>query len=105
MTRQKKAMTFTEAAAQAGTPPTLKHLQANFAEIAAEVETQVGPQVPALLQGRGRPRKGQILEPTATHSLRIQNALWAALESKASLAGLSLNQAANLAILEWAGRR
>jgi len=105
MTTRKQAMTFTEAAAQAGTPPTLAHLQSNFAEIAAEVEAQVGPQVPALLQRRGRPRKGQKLEPTATHSLRIQNALWAALESKASLAGLSLNQAANLAILEWAGHR
>lgn len=59
MTKQKLPMTFAEAAAQAGTPPTLKHLQANFAEIAAEAEAEVGPQVPALLQAAGRARRAK----------------------------------------------
>ena len=104
MTTRKKAMTYQEAAAQSGTPPTLAHLQANFARIAAEVEAEAGPQVPALLQSRGRPRKGVKTEATATHSLRVPDALWAILEAKAKRTGISLNQAANLAILEWASR-
>jgi predicted HicB family RNase H-like nuclease len=81
--------------------PPLDYLQAHYKEIVAESEAVIGPQVPARLQGRGRPPKGHAVEPTRTHSLRVGDVLWKALEAKAQAAGISLNQAAQLAFAEW----
>jgi predicted HicB family RNase H-like nuclease len=77
-------------------------LIAGFDAEVMRVEARFGPQVEGRIVRPGRPRKGTIMEPTSTHSLRVQNTLWEAMRAKAEAAGLSLNQAANLAILEWA---
>jgi hypothetical protein len=67
----------------------------------AEVEKQAGPQVPARLHGRGRPTKGTRVLPTTTHCLRVADPIWESMSQKAQAAGISLNQAAQLAFLGW----
>ena len=84
--------------------PTVAEMEANIDQEATWAESHYGPQVRGHLTGRGRPRKGVVVEPTHTHSLRLPDSVWSTLETKAQSAGLSLNQAANLALLEWARR-
>jgi|GEM_PF-6260444 predicted HicB family RNase H-like nuclease len=81
--------------------PSVAELVAGFDEEVARVEAKFGPQVQGRMVGPGRPRKGMTLEPTGTHSLRVPDAVWDAMKAKAAAAGVSLNQAANLAMLEW----
>jgi len=81
--------------------PSLEEIQANYPRIVAEVEAESGPQVPARLHGPGRPPKGTHVVPTTTHCLRVADPIWERLNQKARAAGISLNQAAQLAILEW----
>ncbi|WP_005037896.1 hypothetical protein [Holophaga foetida] len=84
--------------------PSFKELEANFEEEAAWAEKKYGPQVVGRLTKPGRPPKGSTIEPTTPHSLRVQESIWQALTIKAQKAGLTVNQAAQLAILEWSNR-
>ena len=81
--------------------PTVEELLAGFDEEVARVEAKFGPQVHGRIVRPGRPRKGTVTEPNGTHSLRVPDSVWDAMKAKAALAGVSLNQAANLAMLEW----
>jgi hypothetical protein len=81
--------------------PSLEEIQANYAKIVAEVEAASGPQIPARLHGPGRPPKGAQVLPTTTHCLRVSDPIWARLNQKARAKGISLNQAAQLAFIEW----
>jgi len=84
--------------------PTKEELEKNFDQEAAWTEANFGPQVAGRLTRPGRPRKGSNIEPTQPHSLRVQDSIWQAVTAKASKAGLTVNQAAQLALLEWARR-
>ena len=84
--------------------PTLAELEANIEQEVSWAESNFGPQVTGRLTKPGRPAKGAIVEPTRPHSLRVQDSIWQALSYKAQMAGLSVNQAAQLALLEWAKR-
>lgn len=81
--------------------PPLEEIQANYSQIVEEVEAESGPQVPARLHGPGRPPKGTRVIPTTTHCLRVPDPVWESLNRKARTAGISMNQAAQLAFLEW----
>ena len=84
--------------------PTVKELEANFEKEAEWAEKNYGPQVQGRLTRPGRPPKGAVIEPTQPHSLRVQASIWIAVSTKAKKAGLTVNQAAQLALLEWANR-
>ena len=84
--------------------PTLAELEANIEQEVSWAESNFGPQVTGRLTKPGRPAKGAIVEPTRPHSLRVQDSIWQALSYKAKMAGLTVNQAAQLALLEWAKR-
>jgi len=84
--------------------PTLAELEANIEQEASWAEKNFGPQITGRLTKPGRPTKGAVIEPTRPHSLRVQDSIWQALSYKAQKAGLSVNQAAQLALLEWAKR-
>lgn len=87
-----------------GKRPTLADLEANFEQEAAWAEEKYGPQILGRLTKPGRPPKGVHIEPTQPHSLRVQPSIWLAVASKAKKTGLTVNQAAQLALLEWANR-
>ena len=105
MTTKPKPMTFEEASKRAGVGPSLKEIRANYDQIVKEVEAELGPHVPTRLHGRGRPRKGSTVAPTRTHSLRIADSTWEAVSESAKKDGISVNQAAQIALIEWAGKR
>jgi hypothetical protein len=99
---KRKEMTLSEILGHpAATGPSLEEIQANYPQIVAEVERASGPQVPARLPGPGRPAKGTRTVPTTTHCLRVADPIWESLSQKAHAAGISLNQAAQQALLEW----
>lgn len=84
--------------------PDLATLEADFDKETAWAEANYGPQVLGRLTRPGRPPKGVTIEPTKPHSLRVQASIWQAVSTKAKKAGLTINQAAQLALLEWANR-
>ena len=84
--------------------PTLAELEANIEQEASWAEKNFGPQIAGRITKPGRPAKGEVIEPTRPHSVRVQDTIWQALSHKAQQAGLSVNQAAQLALLEWAKR-
>ncbi len=84
--------------------PNLAALESNFDKESAWAEASYGPQVMGRLTRPGRPPKGATIEPTQPHSLRVQASIWQAVSAKANKAGLTVNQAAQLALLEWANR-
>ena len=79
-------------------------LEADFDRESTWAEANYGPQVLGRLTRPGRPPKGVTIEPTKPHSLRVQASIWLAVSTKAKKAGLTINQAAQLALLEWANR-
>lgn len=83
---------------------THKAIQADFVRQARDVETELGPHVPPLLTPQGRPRKGQTVEPAEVHAVRVKPSIWQDFVSKAKVAGLTPNAAAQLALMEWAKR-
>ena len=84
--------------------PSLASIEANSDKESSWAEANYGPQVKGRLTRPGRPPKGTIIEPTQPHSLRVQASIWLAVSTKAKKAGLTVNQAAQLALLEWANR-
>ena len=84
--------------------PTLTSLEANFDKEASWAEEQFGPQFTGRMTKPGRPARGTVMEPTRPHSLRVQDSIWLAVTHKAQEAGITVNQAAQLALLEWAKR-
>ena len=84
--------------------PTLTELEANIEQEASWAEKNFGPQFTGRLTKPGRPAKDAVIETTRPHSVRVQDSIWQALSYKAQKAGLSVNQAAQLALLEWAKR-
>ncbi len=84
--------------------PTLAELETNIEKEASWAEKNYGPQITGRITKPGRPAKGVTVEPTKPHSVRVQESIWQALSTKAQKAGLSVNQAAQLALLEWANR-
>jgi predicted HicB family RNase H-like nuclease len=84
--------------------PTISEIEAHLDEEVSWAESNYGPQVTGRLTKPGRPPKGAMIEPTKPHSLRVQESIWEAVSRKAKMAGLTVNQAAQLALLEWAKR-
>lgn len=84
--------------------PTVAELEASLEQEAAWAEEKYGPQVKGRLTRPGRPPKGAKVEPTAPHSLRVQDSIWSAVATKAKAAGITVNQAAQIALLEWSKR-
>lgn len=84
--------------------PTPAALEAHFDKESAWAEKTYGPQVLGRLTRPGRPPKGVSIEPTQPHSLRVQESIWQALTAKAKVAGITVNQAAQIALIEWAKR-
>ena len=85
-------------------PPTIREIESQLDQEVAWAEGKYGPQVTGRLTKPGRPPKGATIEPTKPHSLRVQESIWEAVSRKAKVAGLTVNQAAQLALLEWAKR-
>ena len=83
--------------------PSLAELEANIEKEASWAEKNFGPQVTGRLTKPGRPAKGAIIEPTRPHSLRVQDSIWQA-HTKPRRPVCPLNQAAQLALLEWSKR-
>ncbi len=69
-----------------------------------EAEQACGPQVPALLVGSGRPRKGQEPGEIQVKALKMPTLFWMQLARKAEAQGLSLHAAMRIALVEWAAR-
>jgi len=84
--------------------PSAGELEAHLDQEAAWAESKYGPQITGRLTRPGRPPKGTQVEPTAPHSLRVQDSVWSALTTKAKAAGITVNQAAQIALMEWAKR-
>ena len=84
--------------------PTVAELEAHLDQEVARAEEKYGPQMRGRLTRPGRPPKGATVEPTAPHSLRVQDSIWSAVSTKAKAAGITVNQAAQVALLEWAKR-
>jgi predicted HicB family RNase H-like nuclease len=85
-------------------PPTLAELEANFDRESAWAEKKYGPHITGRLTRPGRPPRGTVVEPTHPRSLRVQDRIWQALAAKATKAGITVNQAAQLALLEWSNK-
>ncbi len=82
--------------------PKAAELEATLDKETRWAEKNYGPQVLGRLTRPGRPPKGISIEPTQPHSLRVQDSIWQALTRKAKAAGITVNQAAQLALMEWA---
>jgi hypothetical protein len=83
--------------------PTVAELEKSFELEASWADDRYGARVPRLTKP-GRPRKGEKLEPTRPHSVRVPDSVWQALEVKAKRRGLSTNAALRLAAAEWISR-
>lgn len=84
--------------------PTLAELEANFDRESVWAERKYGPHITGRLTRPGRPPRGAIIEPTRPHSLRVQDRIWQAVSEKATRKGITVNQAAQLALLEWSNK-
>ncbi len=82
----------------------LADVQKNYELEVREIEQACGPQVPALLVGSGRPRKGQEPGEIQVKALKMPTLFWMQLARKAEAQGLSLHAAMRIAQVEWAGR-
>lgn len=81
-------------------PITKPRTKAEADALFAEVERLYGPD--ATPTRRGRPAAGERRSPTATHSLRLPNALWDAVVQAARERHMSPTQAAAAALAKWA---
>ena len=70
------------------------------AKDAASIEKRFGPDVPRITR-RGRPPKGEKVEPGRVRSLRIADSTWRVLKKQAKASGLTTNAAVQLAVLTW----
>jgi len=80
------------------------YVQANYAKVVAEVEAEFGPQVPAMILRRGRPRKGEVPAMVQVKSIKMTPDFWEAFQAQAEAAGMNLHAAMRAALVEWASR-
>lgn len=78
----------------------LAEAKRTLARDAAWFEKNLGPDIPRITR-RGRPPKGEKIEPGRVRSLRIPDSTWRALQRRAKASGLSVNAAARLAVMSW----
>lgn len=76
----------------------------NYAQVVAEVEAELGPQVPALVLRLGRPRKGEQAESVQVKAIKMTPAFWDTFQSQAEAAGMNLHAAMRAALVEWSIR-
>jgi len=75
-------------------------------ELSDRTEVQLEQYPPGFFRARrgGRPKKGEVMEPTSVRSIRLVTRLWARVESEADQASLSINRWIEYAILEKISR-
>jgi hypothetical protein len=78
----------------------LKEAKRTLTRDAAWFEKRFGPEVLRITR-RGRPPKGEKVEPGRVRSFRIPDSTWRALQRQAKASGLSPNAAVQLAVLSW----
>jgi len=78
--------------------PELGH---DHAEAAAAIEVDFGPDLPAFLGRKGRPRKGTIATPVQPRVVKMPPAFWIRMTELAAASGLSLHGAMREALLKW----
>ena len=66
------------------------------------LERDFGPQVPAFLCRKGRPRKGTDSSPVQPRVVKMPPAFWKAMAELAQEQGLTLHAAMREALLAWA---
>lgn len=76
----------------------------NYAKEVQEIERDMGPQIPALLVGSGRPRKGQEPGEIQVKALKMPVPFWEQLAIKAKGQGVSVHAAMRMALVEWVSR-
>jgi hypothetical protein len=72
-----------------------------YAEEVAALEREFGPQVPAFLCLKGRPRKGAASTPVQPRVVKMPPAFWKAMGELAEASGLTLHAAMREALLKW----
>jgi hypothetical protein len=82
----------------------LAEVMMNYEAEVKDIEQTCGPQVPALLVGSGRPKKGQEPGEIQVKALKMPAPFWKQLAKKAEAQGLSLHAAMRVALVEWASR-
>lgn len=68
----------------------------------AALERDFGPQVPAFLCAKGRPRKGTTADPVQPRVVKMPPAFWKTMGDLAQASGLTLHAAMREALLKWA---
>jgi len=79
----------------------LTELGSNFAEDVEALERDYGPQVPAFLCRKGRPRKGAEPSPVQPRVVKMPPAFWTVMSRLAEERGLTLHGAMREALLQW----
>ena len=78
----------------------VEEVEKHFTREAAAADRRYGPHVAALVP-RGRPRKGAVVERSASHSVRMAESVWASARDRAKALGITTNAAVQLAVIEW----
>lgn len=68
----------------------------------AALEREYGPQRPAFLCTKGRPRKGTLATPVQPRVIKMAPAFWEAMGALAEASGLTLHAAMREALVKWA---
>ena len=79
-------------------------VRANYAQVVADVEAELGPQVPALVLRRGRPRKGEQAETVQVKAIKMPPSFWETFQAQAEASGMNLHAAMRAALVEWSSR-
>jgi hypothetical protein len=79
-------------------------VQANYAQVVAEVETELGPQVPPITLRRGRPRKGETADTVQVKSVKMTPDFWISFQALAEADGMNMHAAMRAALVEWMAR-
>jgi hypothetical protein len=79
----------------------LAEMGRHHAEDVAALERDFGPQFPAFLCQKGRPRKGIAATPVQPRVVKMPPAFWATMGELADASGLTLHAAMREALLKW----